>query len=377
MYKKIFRLLAVLCLVWLCGCAQSRQVAHTENGAECRVSVAAVGDIALSRDMIKGCRSDNGFDFTTAFNSIAGEITSADLSICNLEGNFCGAPYNAEEHNDPEALAAALKATGFDIVQTANTYSIHNGLSGLESTLFYLQQAGLEPVGTYLSESENKVCIREINGIRIGMIAFTKGVNNVRLPEGAQYCVNLLYSDYDSNYAKVDTEAIQKRVEQARENVDILIALVHWGSEYDRSISKTMDEIEDTLLYNGVDVILGTHSHFVQPIMQKTVKDYRGKKKNAFIAYSLGDFFTEPEYNSSRESMILKLELSKFDSGITEVTDFSYTPIYINNEQPAVLHVSNSIELYENQYYNRVSDELYEKLLTVADNLKKRINPES
>lgn len=101
----------------------------------------------------------------------------------------------------------------------------------------------------------------EVKGFRVAFVAFTKGVGNLRLPEGAEGCVNLLYTDYNTTYQDVDTEGIRHILSQVQsEKPDIVIALLHWGSEYDSSVSKTQEEIRDLMLQGGVDVILGTHS---------------------------------------------------------------------------------------------------------------------
>lgn len=382
--KQFHLFLAALIIIFLSGCSQkTRQVAVTEEGAECRVRLAAVGDITLSEQLLRcAAQSDGSYDFTPAFSAVAGELTGADLAVANLEGNFCGTPYDAAACNYPEALAAALKNAGFDVIQTANTFSMQNGLTGLQSTAEVLSSAGLDYLGTFPSQEDrdnSPVLVREINGVKIAMIAFTKGVNNVRLPEGTEYCVNLLYSDYDSNYSQVDTETITACVAQAKaQKPDVIIAMVHWGSEYDSSISTSQEKIENLLFYNGVDVILGSHSHLVSKLSQKEITDKDGNRKNVFVAYSLGNFYSEEDSSSALESLILNLEFTKYDDGTTQITDAAYTPIYIadNGEEAAyrftVIHVRNAIELYKNNYYDRVSDELYEKLLKVPEDLKER-----
>lgn len=384
MGKNILRLLlAVSLFTLLVGCGKTRQVAVTEDGAECKVSLAAVGDITLSEQQLRSAAQPDGtYDFTPVFSSVAGELTEADLAVGNLEGNFCGAPYDADAHNYPEALATALKAVGMDVLQTANTFTIQNGLTGLQSTVEALSDAGLDHLGTFVSQSDrdsNAVLVRQINGVKIAMIGFTKGVNNVRLPEGTEYCVNLLYSDYDTNYSNVNTDAITACVEEAKAvKPDIIIAMVHWGSEYDDGISDSQKEIEDLLFYNGVDVILGSHSHLVGKLSQRQITDKDGNKKNVFVAYSLGDFYGAGETAAARESLILQMEFTKYNDGITQITDIHYTPIYIADcgEEAVcrfpVVHVQNAIELYENHYYDRVSDELYQTLLDVPGDLKER-----
>ena len=263
----------------------------------------------------------------------------ADVTVGNLELTFCGEPYQGKpEFRAPEALGEALAAAGFDVLQTANTYSITNGISGLNSTIKYLNTYGIDHVGTYASAEEKAVnegvLLKNVNGIKIAFIAYTKGVNNLKLPEGSEYAVDLLYTDYDSEYSKVNRTAISASVKAAKAlNPDLIVAMLHWGSEWDTGITDTQDEITNLLLDGGVDVILGSHPHVVSKIETRTVTTDDGKTKNCLIAYSLGNFLASPDaqtYDRTMESLILNLEITKKgDTGATSITNISYVPLYI------------------------------------------------
>ena len=134
-------------------------------------------------------------------------IRSADLAIGNLECNFCGEPYAGKpDYRAPDSLAMTLSTIGFDLLQTANTCSIQNGLSGLQSTIDALTNAGIDHAGTYASQTERSnnggVVLKTVSGMKIAIIAYTKGLGGLQLPEGAEYAVNLLYKDYSTDYEK-------------------------------------------------------------------------------------------------------------------------------------------------------------------------------
>lgn len=372
--------LCAACLLTLCACSKTRAPEITEDGAECVARLSAVGDILVSDAQMKDAlQTDGSYDFSSAFASISDDLSAADLTVGNLEGNFCGAPYDPSVCNYPDALATGLSAAGFDILQTANTCTITNGLAGLKSTKSTIEGAGMDAVGSFVSSDdreENGVLIRVINGVRIAFIAFTKGVGNVRLPDGTDYCVNMLYKDYDTSYSEVNTDAIVSCVEEAMlKKPDVVIALVHWGSEYDSEISDTQSEIESLLFDNGVDVILGTHSHLVGKMEKRQITTLDGVKKTVFVAYSLGNFYCDSSDSDTQVSVILNLEFTKYNTGETEITDVSYTPLYIsdNGEEAAdrftILNVDRSVSLYESNYYDKVSKELYRKLIAISAEL--------
>lgn len=305
-------------------------------------TLAAVGDIMMYDAQIDAGRiSETEYDFSSCFEAIKAHTISPDLTVGNLELNFCGyAPYGGNPtaqpyFNCPEILATNLADIGFDILQTGNTYSIMSGITGLQSTINFLNQAGIDHVGTHATDPAQSgsggVVLREVNGITIAFIGFTKGVNNMRLPTNNQYSVDLLYTDYDSNYSQVDTTSILARVDAAKNaNPDVIVAMVHWGSEYDPTVSESQEEIRDLMFRNGVDVILGSHSHIVGPMEMVEVETTEGEKKTCFVAYSLGNFISSMTKQYTQESVILNLQFTKDGkTGDTTITDVSYTPLYI------------------------------------------------
>lgn len=307
-----------------------------------KATLAAVGDIMMyDTELAAALQEDQSYDFTSFFEAISPFTISPDLTVGNLElnllgtGPFVGNTQNAPYFNAPNSLASQLSAIGFDILQTGNTYSIMNGTKGLQSTIDILNQNSIDHVGTHASDPDQSasggVVLREINGIRIAFIGFTKGVNNMSLPANNKYAVDLLYVDYNSEYKQVDATGILKRVEAAKsQNPDVIVAMLHWGGEYELEISSTQEEIRDLLFKNGVDVILGSHSHVVGPMEMREVETTDGEKKQCFVAYSLGNFISDMSKDYTMESVILNLEFTKSgETGKTSITDASYTPLYI------------------------------------------------
>lgn len=307
-----------------------------------KATLAAVGDIMMyDTELAAALQEDQSYDFTSFFEAISPFTISPDLTVGNLElnllgtGPFVGNTQNAPYFNAPNSLALQLSAIGFDILQTGNTYSIMNGTKGLQSTIDILNQNSIDHVGTHASDPDQSasggVVLREINGIRIAFIGFTKGVNNMSLPANNKYAVDLLYVDYNSEYKQVDATGILKRVEAAKsQNPDVIVAMLHWGGEYELEISSTQEEIRDLLFKNGVDVILGSHSHVVGPMEMREVETTDGEKKQCFVAYSLGNFISDMSKDYTMESVILNLEFTKSgETGKTSITDASYTPLYI------------------------------------------------
>lgn len=391
--KRAFRrgvaaLLFLILFISLSACGQQEQPQGTRPTEGVGVAtVSAVGDVYLTDAMLADARQPTGaYDFSPQLAGVCASLARADLTVGNLEGTFCGAPYGKSAGSYPDELAAALSSAGFDLLQTANSYSIFGGLSGLQRTKAVISGNGMTAVGTYDSadeHAESPVVVREVNGVRIAFIAFTKGLGGLRLPENAEGCVNLLYRDYTTDYADLDTEAISSALNAAKEqSPDIIIALLHWGSENVSDVSEKQEEAADYLFDNGVDVIIGSHSHLVGTVERRTLTLPDGSTKEVVLAYSLGDFCAA-EKNECNASLILNLEFTRNHAdGTTAITDVSYTPIAALDrgskeaDRYAVIDIDSALALYESNYYDRIDAGLYETLQKKRETLLERLTPE-
>lgn len=343
------------------------------------VHLAAAGDLNVTDKVVWSGHNSGVFDYTSAFMDVAPIFAQADLSILNFEGNFYGAPYGTDTVSAPQEMATALKEAGVDLLQVANSQSITNGINGLTSTLANIRATGLEPVGAFATNEEYKrtkgYTMCEVNGVSIALVAFTKGMDGRGLPTGSENCVNLLYEDYATTYQTIDKTGITKILRNvAAEKPDLTVAMLHWGSEYNDSTSKSQTSIVSLMQKEGVDVILGTHSHMVQQI------DY-DETTGQLVAYSLGDFFGDATRSGTNYSIILDLEITKDnETGETRVTDYTYTPIYTLSEDDCdgkrrVIRIDNAIAAYEGNFVDKVTKSAYESMKKSLDRITARINP--
>ena len=235
------------------------------------IHVAVAGDLNVTDYVLDNAAHENGYDFSETFLDVAPILSGADLALLNFEGNLSGGSYGSKTGAAPLELPKTLKAIGVDAVQAANSAAIRQGVSGLVSTLEAFDHVGLRSLGTYADAASFRKSggyeIVEVGGIRIALIAFTKGMDNLGLPAGSEDCVNLLYKDYSSDYKKVDTDRIARVLRNvSEEQPDITIAMLHWGSEYNDEISDTQEKIRKQLQEGGVDIIVGSHPHLVQKV---------------------------------------------------------------------------------------------------------------
>ncbi len=338
------------------------------------VTIAAVGSISVSDHQLADARTADGYDFSPSFFGAASLLSGADLTVANLECNFAGSPYGTASASAPNALADNLAGLGVDLLQTANCAAIANGMTGLESTIEGIRRAGMQPVGTFASAQDWRdaggMTMVEVNGLRVAFIAFTKGLGNMSLPENSARAVNLLYTDYDTNYSDLDTAGIVSAMDAVRkQDPDVVIVLVHWGSEYSREVSDSQKRLARLLYENGADAIIGTHSHMVGPIDEHTVTLDDGTEKDVVTAYDLGDFYTDSTKPGTQASTVLRLTFTRNNrTGRIMLSECSYEPLYCADLGPSVpnryqvLGMENAIALYEQDYVYRVSEEVYNRI---------------
>ena len=332
------------------------------------IHLAAAGDLNVTKKVV-----GLGGDYTDTFLDVAPILAQADITALNFEGGLYGEPYG-EDASAPPTLPAALKNAGVDVVQLANSYAIYRGTAGLFSTVNGMKDAGLTPVGAWANTAAAKAAggytICEVKGIKIAFVAFTKGMDGMTLPPGSEGCVNLLYTDYSSAYQNVNTEGITTILGAvAEEKPDITIAMLHWGSEFNDTISSSQEKITTLLQENGVDAIIGTHSHYVQKMTFDPATGH-------FVAYSLGDFLGDADRPGSEYSVILDLEITKNNTtGHTQVTGYSYTPIFTvtDGNAPRITRIDTAMQAYESGYIARVSQETYEAMKHARERIRARI----
>lgn len=344
------------------------------------IELAFAGDLNITDKVVSAGITDNGYHYSDVFQDVLPLLADADQTVLNFEGNLCGAPYGSQSVSAPTEILDALSNSGVDLLQVANSCTIKNGLLGLGDTLNSIRTAGMEPLGAYSSSEEFKqnrgFVLRDIQGVKVAFVAFTKGMDNIALPTGQEDCVNLLYTDYTSTYQQVDTEGITKLLQSvAAEEPDITVALLHWGSEYNSQISSSQTKIVKLMKSEGVDAIIGTHSHCLQQI------DF-DKDKGTLVAYSLGDFWGDAERSASSYSVVLKLLISKNEqTGQARISGFEYDPIYNFTQETEsgistqLLRIRPAIEDYEANSISSVPEDVYTAMKSAVSKIDKLMTP--
>jgi len=314
-----------------------------------QLKLTAIGDIMCHNSQYLDAYShaDNTYNFSYVFDDIKDYVESADIAIGNLETTFAGPQKgysNYPRFNTPEQLATNLKEFGIDILATANNHCMDTNYDGLVSTLNYLDTAGISHTGTNRSiEEQNTILIKEVNNIKIAFLSFTYGTNGIAIPQDKNYCVNLIDETFILNQLNLAKQA----------NPDLICVNMHWGTEYQIKQNETQESLANLLFKNGVDIILGSHPHVLQPMEKRNVTLDNGTQKECFVIYSLGNFMSAQNKENTRSSIILNIDILKDgETNKTSIKNISYVPIYMfqtssKSQKYRVIDIEKSVFNYE------------------------------
>ena len=321
--------------------------------------------------------STKSYDFSYYFTDIKQYLQEADITVGNLETTLSGAKRGYSGYptfNTPEILAKNLKSAGFNVVSTANNHCMDKGYSGIESTIKFLDEADLAHTGTFKSKKDQEtILIKNVKGVNIAFLSFTYGTNGIPVPKDKSYAVNL-----------IDKSLIKSQIGLAKkENPDLICVSMHWGIEYQTKANKEQEKLADFLFENGVDIILGNHSHVPQQMEKREIKLDDGTTKDGFVIYSLGNFMANQNKQYTNDSAILKLEITKHKGeGKITIDKATYTPTYMyknpskSTKKFKILDINTEIKKYESKASGAVSKSLYNTLVTERKNIKRIIGNE-
>ncbi len=241
------------------------------------LELSFVGDIMQHGPQIKSAYNpvDDNYDYLPCFRTIAPSFRQADLVFANLELTLAGKPFSGyPTFSAPDELALALKKSGIDVLVTANNHSLDRRKKGLERTIDVLDSLHIPHTGTFKNpddRSTNYPLMIQKKGVKIALLNYTYGTNGI--PVTDPNIVNLL-----------DTAQMRLDIQHAKsKDADLIVVFTHWGLEYQQMPNSEQKNIARFCKNLGVDLVIGSHPHVLQPI----------ERAGDFITvYSLGNFFS-------------------------------------------------------------------------------------
>ncbi|MCH5225517.1 MAG: CapA family protein [Muribaculaceae bacterium] len=260
---------------------------------------------------------EGDYDYTDCFSLISPEIKRADYAVCNLEVPLGGPEYTGYPcFSAPDSFAKSLQEAGFDLFLTANNHTLDRLDKGARRTLLALDSLKADHTGTFQDTAQRDSLvplIKDINGFRVAFLNYTYGTNGIKPREGVEVSM-------------IDTLKIRKEIERARElDAEIIVAAMHWGIEYVLLENNVQRQLADFLVDQGVDMIIGSHPHVVQPM--KIVRNEK-EGKDVLIVYSLGNFISNMKTADTRGGAIVWTKLGRDDQGRARFESAEYELLF-------------------------------------------------
>jgi len=249
------------------------------------------------------------------FEDVSHIFREADISFVNLETSVSDKGESEKKEGygfrtEPKYLEV-YTAAGIDIVSCANNHVRDFGMDALSDTFSNLTSYGLDYIGAgeNIAEAE-KLVTYEVNGITVGFTALNMiNMNPTWYATEERAGINCVDFGASERYLSLIGEYDEK--------CDVLFVSVHWGVEYTNAITEEQENFAHLLCDNGADIILGHHSHVLQP-----VEHYNG----SMIFYSLGNFLFYKMDDNAGKTAVFEIEIDKngFLSG-------KLSPVFISN----------------------------------------------
>ena len=266
----------------------------------------------------------SGYNFAPMIKNLKQFTENCDLNYYNQETILGGTELGLSSYptfNSPQEAGDAMIDLGYNLVSTATNHTMDAGEEGiLSSYKYWKSKDNVFMTGSFDSQrSRDEVHVLECNGITYSMLNYTYGTNGIPVPEDKDYLVNIWPCDFTDPKTDTDYQSYKKQVKKdihaVRDKVDFLIVCMHAGVEYAAEESDYQDDMARFLADNGVNLVIGTHPHVIEPA------EYIG---DTLVYYSMGNLYCaqmQDEYYNKVTSILATVTVKKtVENGETKIT---------------------------------------------------------
>ena len=308
----------------------SSQAKNAETEQETSARIMANGDL-LYHDIIyiSAKKSDGTYDFHENFEYVKPWLKQADLVLGDFEGTVNKDHYLAGYplFNAPGEVMDAIKDAGYQVLDLAHNHILDSQIEGVVSTAQAIEKAGMTPIGVYTHESRDQapIVIKEVNGIKVALLAYSYGFNGIE-----QY---ISQEDYNRYLSDLNEDKMKAEIERAEKEADITVIMPQMGIEYQLEPTEEQKTLYHKMIDWGADIIFGGHPHVVEPA-ETVEKD--GDKK--LIIYSMGNFLSNQRIETMQDEenakwtergVLMDVTIKKKD-GKTRIETAKAHPTWVN-----------------------------------------------
>lgn len=288
------------------------------------ITLLMVGDILLHTPVEKSAkREDGSYSYDAIFANTNDLIEAADLALVNQEVILGGTELGISGYprfNAPYEVGDDLVEAGFDIICHATNHAMDKGKEGITNCLDFWEENYPEITILGLHDNpDDALYIFEKDGMKIAFLNYTYGTNGIALPSDMPYAVDLL-----GNKDKVISD-----IQYAESVADFTVVCPHWGTEYRLTADASQQKWAKLFLENGVDLVIGTHPHVIEPVEVLTDEE---TGHSMLVYYSLGNFvnWTSSSGDGIANRMVggmAQITLERAEDGTVAISDYGVTAL--------------------------------------------------
>lgn len=346
-------------------------------------TVGATGDLVMHMPCVEpALNTTTGvYNFEHYFKYMKDYVKAVDYAVTNLETTLAGADYvhsngkvgynGYPSFNCPDEIVTSVQAVGFDMMLTANNHTYDTLNKGFHRTQQVLKDAGIDYTGTVSSADDANYLVRDINGVKIGMICYTFETN----PDRDKVALNWGAPLKDSDAPLINTffvDDLAPFYDEMEDNVaamkadgaEAIVLFIHWGAEYKLSPNSSQKNIAQEMCDRGVDVIVGSHPHVIQPVDLLTSKTDPDHK--TVCLYSTGNCLSNQRLGlissintaHTEDGVFFSFSFAKYSDGTVRLEDVQLLPLWVNKHKDSatgknvydILPLDTSIEDWKTQF---------------------------
>lgn len=335
------------------------------------ISIIMVGDMLMHTPVEESSLQEDGtYSYDAIFANTVSEIQAADLAIVNQEVIIAGESMGVSGYpafNAPFELGHDLIEAGFDVICHGTNHALDQGKKGLKNCLSFWEENYPEvPVlGIHGSqEDQDEIYVYEQDGVKIAVLNFTYGTNGIALPSDMPYAVDML-----------EEEKVVAALAKAEELADFTVVCPHWGNEYELGVVSSQEKWTDIFFENGVDLVIGTHPHVIEPI-EMIVDETTGQ--SMLVYYSIGNFvnWTSSSGEGIANRMVggmAQVSIGMDEAGEAFIMDYGVEPVVChltegtNGVTTYFLEDYTTVMASENEIINQDANFSYEYCVELCD----------
>lgn len=313
-------------------------------------TVSSTGDLLFHNRVIEsGYNKETGeYNYDSIYTYFKDYVQKADYAVANCEGSLCGLDNGFKYSgypgfNTPDASVDAAKNAGFDMLLTANNHTYDTGTKGFHRTQEVIADRGLDYIGTRPNEEAKTYLVKDMNGIKVGMVCYTyetqkvsdtrKSLNGIAMSSKDSPLISSFHHRYlEEFYAQLASELEAMKAEGA----DITMVYIHWGEEYITKPNSLQKKIAQQLCDMGVDVIVGGHPHVIQPI--ELLTSGVDPSHATVCLYSMGNAVSNIRKSTTKpheveDGMLFDVTFAKYSDGSVIVESIHVLPTWVNRRE--------------------------------------------